>query len=224
MFVGLVFALRTGLALIVICIQILTRNADGKVTVLNGLRARATGGPVERTLLAGPVPPLQSVEPDVADLAIPVDAELGAVLAVGPAVGLRQRLLGPSGQSHPTKLAGELTLQSLVSPVATGTAKVGHLVVILASRALLLAVGAGGGSHRLGHTLDVRYGGALGAGTLGIFRVVESDGTFRAYLFCFVKVSAWRTRNTLVVNHHLARLALETLFKDDRAGVKESSR
>ena len=37
LFIRLVFALRTGSALVVICIQELTRNADRKVTVLDGL-------------------------------------------------------------------------------------------------------------------------------------------------------------------------------------------
>ena len=142
------------------------------------------------------------------------------VLTVRSAVLPGQRLLGSGGQTNSAQLTGELTLGPLELPEATGTTEQSHLVIVLTSSAFRLAVIDRSGSNYLRHLILI----TLGTGSLLVFRVVKSDGTFRANLFCFVKVSAWRTWNALVINDHLAGLALETFLKDDRARVKESSR
>merc|ERR550532_2926484 len=105
---------------------------------------------------------LQSVVADGTDLAVSVDTQLVSVLTVWPAVSLGERLLSPGGQAHPTQLTAELSLLALVAPVAAGPTELRHLVVVLAGRALLPAVRAGGGTHYLRHPGNVGHGGTLG--------------------------------------------------------------
>ena len=217
---GLVASHLAQLALVLSGIEILTRNADGKVAVSNGLGALTAGGSVHWTGLAGSLAALFPVGADLTFLAVSVNAELAAVLTVGPAVILGERLLGASGETHATQLTAELALQRLVLPVATVETETRHLVVSLASRAFQLAVVLRGGALHLGYFPL----GTLVTGALLVVSVVESDGAFRANLFSFVEVSSFRTRNTLIIHHHLARLALETCIHADGAGVKESSR
>merc|ERR1719348_1137222 len=96
-----------------------------------------------------------------------------------------------------------------------GSAEVYDLVIVEASRALLLAVPRRCGSSPLSHPLQVLDGGAGQTGQLATLWVVESYLTLCAHLVLLIEVSAGRTGDTLVIHHHLPGLAAEARLEKD---------
>ena len=216
----LVLAQRAGLAQVVAGAQELTSHADGEAAVGLTGRASPAGGAALRTVLAAAVDALGAVGAHWAHLTLSIDAQLMAVLAVRPAFVDGERLLGTRGEAHRTQFTRELTLRGLEAAVAAGPAQVCHLVIVAASRALLLALAGAGGPQALCDALNALDCGTLDAGPLGKLGVVLAHRALGADALGLVEEGAGRTRDTLVVHDHLPDVAAEALLEGDGAGVQ----
>ena len=149
-----------------------------------------------------------------------VQTKLLAAIAVGTTFLSRYSVLVPGRLTDGAQLAGELTLLGLVAAVPTGPAQVGHLVVVVASLTLPLALAVTDRTTSLGHAIDFIVGRAGDTFLLGKLRVELADGTLGADALVRVEECSGRAGNALVVHDHLAGVAAEALREGDGGGVQ----
>jgi hypothetical protein len=99
--------------------------------------------------------------------------------------------------------------------MSTGSAQISNLVIVVSRVAHLLALSTAGGTNTLSNTLNTQDSWATDTFTLGRIKVKLANRTLGAHTLVSVEEGAWGTRDTLVVNDNLSRVAAEALSEAD---------
>ena len=143
----------------------MSRNADRQVAVLHSLGSGSVGGSALGTLFAGLVLTSETILTHRTHLAVSAHTQLVTILAVWSTLVSTDRLGGPRGQTYRTQLtpdtekyffnstinsimnSPELALLWLITSKLAGWTPGLHLIILVTSGTLLLAVQSLGGAH-----------------------------------------------------------------------------